>query len=61
MTRKMLYCAVSIRWHLEGANFYTHRSQYLHLKGFRPICVRRWIVSAPAMAKAFPHPGTSHT
>ena len=36
------------------------RSQYKHLNGFLPLCVRLWIVSArSAIANAFPHPGGS--
>ena len=36
------------------------RSQYEHLNGLLPLCVRLWIVSAPAIANALPHPGKSH-
>lgn len=36
-------------------------SQYEHLKGLWPLCVRLWIVSAPVMANDFPQPGKSQT
>ena len=37
-----------------------YRSQYVHLNGLLPLCVRLWIVNAPAIANALPHPGKSH-
>ena len=37
------------------------RSQYVHLNGLCPLCVRLWIVKAPVIAKDLPHPGKSHT
>ena len=36
-------------------------SQYEHLKGLWPLCVRLWIVSAPVMANDLPQPGKSQT
>lgn len=38
-----------------------YRSQYVHLNGLLPLWIRLWMVSAPAMANAFPQPGKSHT
>lgn len=35
----------------------THRSQYVHLNGLLPLCVRLCIVNAPAIANALPQPG----
>lgn len=38
-----------------------HRSQYVHLNGLCPLCVRLCIVSAPVIANALPQPGKSQT
>ena len=35
----------------------THLSQYVHLNGLCPLCVRLWIVSAPVIANDLPQSG----
>lgn len=47
----------------EGRALYSwrraHLSQNVHLNGLWPLCVRLWIVRAPATVNALPHPGKS--